>query len=203
MKTSSQPVKGTKGSETIYFESYSQASKNGYSNIRRSIQNNRLLKGWKFEAITFDEYAASLAPDPEPIRTVEESLKEESTGLGDTVAKILHSPILKPLTEAVKGLIWKDGDCGCNERLAELNKFVKYRKNKPVRFFTKHEFDQLSAIQGGRRIQAADVRIIIDLHSSIFAHTKPAVCGGCSGSSNLVFGYLDDLQKLKNTVANA
>ena len=64
--------------------------------------------------------------------------KIPSEGLGDTIEKVLESPILKPITKAIKKLIFKDGeDCGCKARKQKLNQVFKY-KLKP-RCFTEQE----------------------------------------------------------------
>ena len=47
----------------------------------------------------------------------------KSKGLGDDVEKVLKSKPIKPITEAVKKLLWKEGeDCGCDKRKEVLNK---------------------------------------------------------------------------------
>lgn len=55
--------------------------------------------------------------------------KKRSTdvGLGDVVEKVVNSKAIKPITEAIKKAIWKDGeDCGCEGRKEVLNKLKLY-----------------------------------------------------------------------------
>ena len=67
-------------------------------------------------------------------------------GLGDTIEKVLESPILKPITKAIRKIIFKDGeDCGCKERKVKLNQTFKY-KLKP-RCFTEQEYKEWGAFK--------------------------------------------------------
>jgi hypothetical protein len=52
-----------------------------------------------------------------------------SQGLGDDIERFLNQPLIKPITEKVKKLIWKDSeDCGCDARKHKLNKIFPNRK---------------------------------------------------------------------------
>jgi hypothetical protein len=52
-----------------------------------------------------------------------------SQGLGDDIEKFLNQPLMKPITEKVKKLIWKDSvDCGCDARKQKLNKMFPTRQ---------------------------------------------------------------------------
>ena len=51
----------------------------------------------------------------------------KSQGLGDDVAKMLNQPLVKPITEIVKKLFWKDPEnCGCDARQEKLNELFPY-----------------------------------------------------------------------------
>jgi len=56
--------------------------------------------------------------------------KEESKGLGDTIAKITNATGLDKLADSVAKMAGKE-DCGCNSRRAKLNKIFPYKVNTP------------------------------------------------------------------------
>ena len=61
--------------------------------------------------------------------------KQESEGLGDTIAKFTNATGLDKLADAVAKLAGAE-DCGCNRRRKKLNKVVPYKKtpkNKPLK----------------------------------------------------------------------
>ena len=67
----------------------------------------------------------------------------KSQGLGDDIEKLLNSNLLKPLTEKVKKLIWKDSeDCNCDERKEKLNNLIPYRKK--VNCLNESDYNQLT-----------------------------------------------------------
>ena len=51
---------------------------------------------------------------------------EESTGLGDTIAKVTHAVGLDKVAESVAKADGKD-DCGCNKRREKLNELFPYK----------------------------------------------------------------------------
>ena len=55
--------------------------------------------------------------------------KQESKGLGDTIAKITHATGIDKVAEAVAHLAGAE-DCGCNRRRKVLNKVIPYKKPK-------------------------------------------------------------------------
>ena len=61
--------------------------------------------------------------------------KQESEGLGDTIAKFTNATGLDKVAEAVAKLAGAE-DCGCNRRRKKLNKAIPYKKptkNKPLK----------------------------------------------------------------------
>jgi len=64
-------------------------------------------------------------------------MKNESTGLGDTLAKITKATGIDKLVKFVAG-----EDCGCEERKEKLNKLFPYAKPKCL---TEDEFNTLDA----------------------------------------------------------
>ena len=56
--------------------------------------------------------------------------KEESKGLGDTIAKITNATGLDKLADSVAKMAGKD-DCGCNSRRQKLNKIFPYKGETP------------------------------------------------------------------------
>jgi hypothetical protein len=74
--------------------------------------------------------------------------KNKDIGLGDAVESVLNSKAIKPITDTVKKMIWKDGeDCGCDERKEKLNKISLFRFSK-VKCLTEQEYDILSKYYG-------------------------------------------------------
>lgn len=55
--------------------------------------------------------------------------KQESEGLGDTVAKVTHAFKLDKLADTVAKAMGKE-DCGCNRRRKKLNELFPYKKNE-------------------------------------------------------------------------
>ena len=53
--------------------------------------------------------------------------KQESEGLGDTIAKFTNATGLDKLADAVAKLAGAE-DCGCNRRRKKLNKAIPYKK---------------------------------------------------------------------------
>jgi len=56
--------------------------------------------------------------------------KEESKGLGDTIAKITNATGLDKLADSVAKLSGKE-DCGCGARRTKLNQMFPYKVNTP------------------------------------------------------------------------
>jgi len=68
-----------------------------------------------------------------------------SQGLGDDIEKFLNQPLIKPITEKVKKLLWKNSeDCGCDERKEKLNKLFLYKQ--PI-CLTEKEYAYLTEFQ--------------------------------------------------------
>jgi hypothetical protein len=175
--------------EKIVFQSCGAAAKAGYNNVKKSIEKGNKVKGYTFTYIEDDE--------PQGIRTIEEALIEESTGLGDTVAKVLHSPIAKPITNAVKQLFWGDDDCGCDERLNKLNNILPYNNRRPKRYFTKQEFEQFGeVVKKSPRVSTTDGKLIADLHAELFGHRVSYPCSSCGGGKNMYARWFKDLRML-------
>jgi hypothetical protein len=108
-----------------------------------------------------------------------------SEGLGDTIEKVLDSPVLKPITKALKKLIFKDGeDCGCKERKLFLNKEFKY-KYKP-RCFAEQEYKEWGAFRkkleesNTLKIENKEIKYICKIFSSIMNRQYYEPCRNCS-----------------------
>lgn len=57
----------------------------------------------------------------------EQTEKQESKGLGDTIAKVTHAVGLDKVAESVAHAVGKE-DCGCNKRREKLNDLFPYKK---------------------------------------------------------------------------
>ena len=104
-----------------------------------------------------------------------------SEGLGDTIEKVLESPILKPITKAIKKIIFKDGeDCGCKERKQKLNQAFKY-KLKP-RCLTEQEHKEWGAFKKIVTLTISDkqIKYICKTFSEVMNKQYYEPCRGCS-----------------------
>lgn len=102
-------------------------------------------------------------------------------GLGDTIEKVLESPILKPITKAIKKLIFKDGeDCGCKERKQKLNQAFKY-KLKP-RCLTEQEYIEWGEFKKIVTLTISDkqIKYICKVFSEVMNKQYYEPCRGCS-----------------------
>lgn len=104
-----------------------------------------------------------------------------SQGLGDTIEKVLDSPILKPITTAAKKLLFKDGeDCGCKERKVKLNQLFKY-KLKP-RCLTEQEHKEWGQFTKTLTLKIDDkqIKYICKLYSEVMSRQYFEPCRNCS-----------------------
>ena len=53
--------------------------------------------------------------------------KQESKGLGDTIAKVTNATGLDKVAETIANAMGKE-DCGCNKRREKLNDMFPYKK---------------------------------------------------------------------------
>lgn len=108
--------------------------------------------------------------------------KVKPEGLGDVVESVLNSPVIKPVKDAVKSIIWKDGeDCGCDERKERLNKKFSFAHQKPVRCLTEEDFGLLSYIlpDVSSSIGYADMTTLSRIHASVFNYHFTGACATC------------------------
>lgn len=115
-------------------------------------------------------------------------------GLGDEIEAILNSKLVKPLTDALKKIIWKDdADCGCDERKEKLNKMFPYSK-KPECLKQK-EFKFLDRIYkaNARAISREDNRELYTIYNRVFNAKKVSTtCGSC------VKSVMNELKRIYN-----
>tara|TARA_R110000744_G_scaffold5110_5_gene17996 strand:+ start:910 stop:1386 length:477 start_codon:yes stop_codon:yes gene_type:complete len=101
-------------------------------------------------------------------------------GLGDSVEKILHSSLLKPITEAIKKVLFKEGeDCGCKDRKRFLNEALKHRIK---RCFTESEYEQWGEFRKDLTLQIAssDIKYVCALYASLMDRQYFEPCRNCS-----------------------
>lgn len=107
-------------------------------------------------------------------RTKAEILAAESTGLGDTVEKVLE------VTGVAKVAKWLLGeDCGCDERKTKLNKLFPYKKPKcleqPEYDWLKEWFDKNTNV-----VKPSEQKTILAIHSRVFGvRNEPTSCASC------------------------
>jgi len=106
---------------------------------------------------------------------------QTNEGLGDKVEKILSSPIVKPVTQAIKKLLWKDGeDCGCEEKRKKLN--FKFPSKLKPRCLKEHEYIWWGKYQQRRKlkVEQQDIEKICRIYSDVFKRLYYEPCRGCS-----------------------
>jgi len=124
-----------------------------------------------------------------------------SEGLGDTIEKALNSPVLKPITKAVKKAIFKDGeDCGCDKRKVKLNQIFRY-KRKALRCLNEDELNRYKDYIKRRKInkwEIEDQHLLIDLYAKVFAiqYNIKNFCHNCSGSGQTLLKMSNELDKV-------
>ena len=107
-------------------------------------------------------------------RTKAEILAAESTGIGDTVGKVLE------VTGIAKVAKWLLGeDCGCDERKEKLNKLFPYKKPKcleqPEYDWLKEWFDKNTNV-----VKPSEQKTILAIHSRVFGvRNEPTSCASC------------------------
>lgn len=109
--------------------------------------------------------------------------KEQATkpeGLGDVVENILHSKPIEPITNAIKNMLWKDGeDCGCDERKEKLNKIFTFKKPKCL---NQDEYEFLTDFFSKRRTNVTFLQRqeMYTIYNRIFGtHLKNTSCPSC------------------------
>jgi hypothetical protein len=107
-------------------------------------------------------------------KEVEEELKHESKGLGDTVDKITTATGIKRLVKFIAG-----EDCGCNERKEKLNKMFPYQK--PL-CLTEDEYDYLTHYFAtcGNSIKVSQQEVLLKIFNRVMRDgRKPSSCADC------------------------
>lgn len=98
----------------------------------------------------------------------------ESTGLGDTVEKVLRKTGIDKVAKAVLG-----EDCGCENRQELLNDLFPYKKyNAP----TDEELDTIKWLfeQGKSTISGSMVKEVYSVYNRIFKdNARPTNCSSC------------------------
>jgi len=125
-------------------------------------------------------------------RTKAEILAAESTGLGDTVEKVLE------VTGVAKVAKWLLGeDCGCDERKAKLNELFPYRKPKCLE---RAEYDWLKEWfdKNTNVVKPSEQKTILNIHSRIFGvRNEPTSCAPC------LLARVKDLEQVFKTYEDA
>ena len=104
-------------------------------------------------------------------------------GLGDLVENVLNSNAVKPLTNAIKKAIWKDGqDCGCTERKEKLNKLFSFNQRKtPLQCMTKEIFDKWSSVRDIKKFDRTRYLKVVypalaEIHAELYQHRYQEPC---------------------------
>jgi len=133
-----------------------------------NIAHNKKNKQWQST-----QQAREINVEPEP----------QETGLGDVLEKVLEHPAVKPVTNVIKKLIWKDGkDCNCKETKEKLNQYKLPRRFKVVRCLTYTEYKTWETFVKTRtlNVDRATIKMICTLYAGIFNRQYYEPCGNCS-----------------------
>jgi len=104
----------------------------------------------------------------------EEQQKEESKGLGDTIAKITKATGIEKVVKAVVG-----EDCGCDERKETLNKLFKYTN---VECLTEDEYNRLDKYfaRNTSTVDYLTQKNLLKIYNRIFSKNKmTSNCSSC------------------------
>lgn len=121
------------------------------------------------------------------------------TGLGDVLEKVLEHPAVKPVTNIVKKLIFKDGkDCGCKDRKEKLNAILP-RRFKAAKCLTEDEHKAWGTFVKERtlKIERDTIVMVCKLYSRIFQRQYYEPCGGCS--PKILIHMIDKLDIVYNS----
>lgn len=121
---------------------------------------------------------------------------EMKKGVGDVVEDVLNSPAVKPVTNLVKGLLWKEGqDCGCEKRKEKLNNL--FRKKRTVRCLTEEHYSYLNAvlpmIKG--QLEMKTMNELTRIHASVFNYHFQGACSTCSSRNKTIIEELKTLME--------
>jgi len=125
--------------------------------------------------------------------------EQPATGLGDVLEKVLEHPAVKPVTNIVKKLIFKDGkDCDCNDRKEKLNAILP-RRFKAAKCLTEDEHKAWGLFVKERTLKIERVTIVMvcKLYSRIFQRQYYEPCGGCS--PKILIHMIDKLDTVYNS----
>ena len=110
----------------------------------------------------------------ELIKEVEEEVKSESKGLGDTIEKITEATGIKKLVKFIAG-----EDCGCEERKLKLNRLFPYQK--PL-CLTEDEYEYLTNYFAtcGNTIKVSQQEVLLKIFNRVMRDgRKPTSCADC------------------------
>ena len=108
------------------------------------------------------------------IKSREESMAAESTGLGDTIEKITEATGIKKAVKFIAG-----EDCGCTERKNALNKVFPYKK---VECLTEDEYNYLvDQMKRPSNVVSQTVQLkMLRIYNRVFnANKQPTGCSSC------------------------
>jgi len=101
-------------------------------------------------------------------------MKNESKGLGDTIAKITEATGIDKLVKFIAG-----EDCGCDERKEKLNKIFPYAKPKCL---TEEEYNTLDTYfkQKTNALTSEEQNNLIAINNRVLGqNTTPSSCVSC------------------------
>ncbi len=107
-------------------------------------------------------------------KEVEEEVKHESKGLGDTIEKITEATGIKRLVKFIAG-----EDCKCEERKLKLNRLFPYQK--PL-CLTEDEYEYLTNYFAtcGNTIKVSQQEVLLKIFNRVMRDgRKPTSCADC------------------------
>ena len=105
---------------------------------------------------------------------------KKSKGLGDDVKSVLKSKSLNKITNAIKSVIWEDGeDCGCDERAEKLNEWFPRKKTNCL---TEEQYIFLKTDKemSNSNLKREGANMMVDTYNHVFSkREKYTSCGRC------------------------
>ena len=100
--------------------------------------------------------------------------KKESTGLGDTIAKITKATGIDKVVKFIAG-----EDCGCDERQEALNKAFRYKRPKCL---LENEYEYLNEWFSKHKsvVSPREQKDLLKIYNRVFSDKKQTTsCGSC------------------------
>ena len=113
-------------------------------------------------------------------------------GLGTNIEKVLKVTGVKKVIDSVFD------DCGCQDRLDNLNDPLIKQKRPPLRCLTESQYNDYQEYKTNRTLNVwkeNEIELLINLYAHVFAlqYNNKDLCRNCSGSGKILFRMSKEL----------